>query len=279
MIGSKVQFDVTTTNKVVTAKIKLLEAGQDIELKPIEIVDDGGMRTAYRCTFTITRSDRYQVVLLGEDGLHNPRPDTYHIVATPDHPPIGKILAPLDDGLNVSLPDGIVPVRISARDDYGLTDITMTLQAPDGKEPLVRQLFTPNPIGHPTGEPVKRQIVLTFLDLAQAEFKEHAQIGGALVLSGSLSDNREPEANTKSIGPRLIRIVGETDLLRLISSHFRRIRDNVDQNYKLILDRNDRLEKVVDRRHMDHIVGQFGGARVSFAHDRDDRPAAGFDLF
>ena len=242
LVGSRVQFDVTATTRVVTAKIKFLESGQELELQPIDIDDDGGKRTAYRSSITVTRSDRYQVSLVGTEGLHNPHPGTYHIVATPDHPPVGKILSPLDDGLNVTLPDGIIPVRILGRDDYGLTNITVTLQAREKEDTIEIPLFEATP----DADPVKQRVVLTLIDLALAKYKTHATIGQAVVLSGSLSDNREPESMVKKVGPRQVRVIGETDLLRRVSAHFRRIRENVEQNLKLLLDRTERLTDILD---------------------------------
>jgi hypothetical protein len=73
-----------------------------LDLTPIAVQDDGGERTAYRGTITVTRSDRYQVDLVGVEGLHNPHPGTYHIVASPDHPPVGQMLSPLDDELKIA---------------------------------------------------------------------------------------------------------------------------------------------------------------------------------
>jgi hypothetical protein len=50
----------------------------------------------------------------------------------------------------------------------------------------------------------------------------------------------------KQVGPRQVRVIGETDLLRRVSAHFRRIRENVEQNLKLLLDRTERLTDILD---------------------------------
>jgi hypothetical protein len=242
LIGSRVQFDVKATQDVVSAKIRMLESGLDIELQPIAAQGDGNGRPSYRGSILITRSDRYQVSLVGKEGLKNPHPGTYHIVATPDHPPVGKILTPLDDGLNVTLPDGIVPVRLLSRDDYGLTNITLTMQARENEDATVLSLFAATP----DGDPVKRHVGLVFLDLALPEYRSRATVGQSILLTAALTDNREPEAMVTSVGPRQVRVIGETDLLRRVSAHFRRIREDVEQNLKLLLDRTERLTDILD---------------------------------
>ena len=241
LLGSSVQFDITTTAEVDTATVKFLESGQELALVPVEVEDDGGRRTVYQGRFSVTESDHYQVELVGLEGLRNPHPGSYAIVALPDHPPVGDLLSPLDDNLNIILPDAMVPVRISARDDYGLTEIKLSLQSAQAEQGTEISLFEGAP-----DEPVTQQMAMTLIDLLQPEFKDQATVGQSLVLTIHVSDNRNPESQVKDVGPRQLRIIGETELLRTIARHFRNIRDDVEVNLALLKDRNKRLEDVID---------------------------------
>ncbi|MCA8954459.1 MAG: hypothetical protein KDC87_00205, partial [Planctomycetes bacterium] len=243
LIGSEIEFHVTATAEVQQAELKFLESGQQLKLTPVRIDDDSG-KVAHTGKLKVTQSDRYQVLLVGKEGLHNPNPGTYHIAATPDHPPVGRILCPEDDSLNLALPDAIVPVRVHATDDFGLTSASLAIGF-GGTDQLTRPLFQAS--SDTAAEPVKTRAVLALVDLAQPEFKDRvAKPPKTLVVMVKLTDNREPGPSAKDIGPRQVRVVGETELLRTVSSHFRRVREDVEQNLKLLGDRNERLKDILD---------------------------------
>jgi len=69
--------------------------------------------------FTIGQEDDYRLVLHDSSGLANQNPIVYHVLPLPDSPPMVDILKP---GADVeTVPDVILPVKISANDDYGLS--------------------------------------------------------------------------------------------------------------------------------------------------------------
>jgi hypothetical protein len=170
--------------------------------------------------------------------LTNPHPGTYQLLAIPDHAPVGNVLSPENDNLNVVLPDGIIPVRIQAGDDFGLTKGTLTLQSDKGNTTMERVVFQQQPDDPPS----KEHILQDFVDLAQPS-AEHARVsvGQTLLITAELWDNRLPEANHTKLTPRQIYVIGETDLLRRVAGHFRRVREAVEQNLRLQIDRHERL--------------------------------------
>ncbi|MEE2886362.1 MAG: hypothetical protein VX951_02910 [Planctomycetota bacterium] len=246
LIGSRLKFEVSATAEVQSAKINFLEAGQELTLQPETIQQGDGQRIVYTGEFPVTRSDRYQISLIGMAGLRNPHPGTFHIVGIPDHPPVGRLITPEDDDLNVALVDSIVPVRIMATDDFGLTSISVIVKANEEDQGQTISMFAADPNALPDSEPVRKQTVLHYVDLVTDSLKEKTQIGESLLLVGKLIDNQAPGPKTKDIGPRQIQLVGETDLLRRVSSHFRRIKEDVEQNLQLMRDRHERLEDILD---------------------------------
>lgn len=246
LIGSVLKFEISATAEVQSAKIKFLETGDELPLQSKTVQQDDGQRVVYFGEIPVTRSDRYQISLVGMAGLHNPHPGTFHIIGIPDHPPVGRLITPEDDDLNVTLLDSIVPVRISANDDFGLTSISVAVQANEDDKGQTIVMFSPDQDAATNTEPVHNKVVLAYLDLVTDAFKERTQIGESLLLLGKLTDNQEPTQNTKEIGPRQIQIVGETDLLRRVSRHFRRIKEDVEQNLQLMVDRYERLEDILD---------------------------------
>ena len=246
LIGSLLKFKISATAEVKSAKIKFLEGGQELILTASTIQESDGQRTFYVGDYPVTRSDRYQVSLVGMEGLHNPHPGTYHIVGIPDHPPVGRLITPEDDNLNVALLDAIVPVRIMATDDFGLTSIAVVIQTNEEDKGQVVGMFSSASDSGENEEPIRKRVVLTYIDLVSDPLKERTKTGESLLLIAKLSDNRVPGQQTKDIGPRQIQLVGETDLLRRVSSHFRRIKENVEQNLQLLRDRYERLEDIID---------------------------------
>ena len=87
-------------------------------MDPVSIQDDSGTATGFETSFTVTRSDRYEIRLVSPDGLANPRPGNYPIVALTDHDPVGRMLLPDGGDVNVVVPGARIPARITADDDF-----------------------------------------------------------------------------------------------------------------------------------------------------------------
>lgn len=246
LIGSRIQLDVSVTEDIQRASLTFHESGRQIDLVPTVINDDAGARTVYRQTLLHTQSDRYQVTLLGKAGLTNPHPGTYQLLAIPDHAPVGNVLAPENDNLNVVLPDGIIPVRIQARDDFGLTKGTLTLQSDKADAAMERAVFQHHR-DRPDEPPTKECVLQDFVDLAQPPGERSAvAIGQTLLITAQLQDNRHPEPNSTKLTPRQIYVIGETDLLRRVAGHFRRVREAAEQNLRLQTDRHERLLDILE---------------------------------
>ncbi len=242
LAGSQVRVEVTPTAPAATAALVFLESGGRLELEPRITSDDAGRRELLTAEFLVTRSDRYQVELVGGSGLRNPHPGHYPIVVIPDHPPAGRLLLPLDDSLQVVLPAGRIPLRAELRDDHGLRRAELRIAAGKQEPATTLPLLEQQPLT--SGHVVFRLLAVDAMKLGDRA----PAVGDSLTLAIELTDNREPEAQLTKLPPRTVYVVAENDLLRRLTSHFRRLRDDVESLETLQRDRAERLTDLVQDR-------------------------------
>lgn len=265
--GTRVDIAVVATSPVARAKLVFLETGLEVALAERVIEDDDGQRTVQAGSFIVTKSDRYQVELISPEGLHNPHPGHYPVVALADHAPVGRVLLPTSDELNVVLPGGVLPLRVEMLDDYGLAQAQALFEV--GKDRQVGKLEL-LPASQSTAP--RRVVVTELLPLDQLPIEgAKLSVGDTLSLGIHLGDIKQPVAMTTELPPREIFVVGDSDLARRISGHFRRIREEVERAYTLQQDRHDRLDDVAqalqagddrDAVRNDLAIVQVGQARV-----------------
>ncbi len=224
LIGTEVRVVVRATTPVERAALHFLDSDAPLELTPVELVDDSGAGQTFEGRFTVTSMDRYQVELVHREGLTNPRPGTYPIVALEDHGPVGRVLLPAGDDVQVVLPTGRLPVRIEAKDDFGLARVTVeasTARAENASKILLHDRER---------DGQSRSSVTTVLLAVDAlEPGEGPRQGDTVSLGFALTDNRVPEQNRTDLARRQVYVVDSADLARRIAGHFRRIRDQVER--------------------------------------------------
>lgn len=237
LIGSDVEITVPTTMPVRTATMVFLESGRRLELAAAAPQDDGGVSRLYRGRFSIAASDRYQIELVGDNGLRNPEPGTYPIAALQDYAPIGRWLLPDDEG-TMLLPDALLCVRVDAHDDFGLAAIELSIGRGD-RAPVVRALLPSSP------EPVKNAVPTELVEVR--ELLGPAGPGGndGLVLQATLRDNKQPLAGATELPRRIVQIVDEAQLSSAIARSFRALREEVSQALDVQIDRRTHLEELL----------------------------------
>ncbi len=238
--GTGVTLDVTPLGAAAGARLIFQEGGDSIDLVATQVEDDGGPRTVYRGGFMVRKTDRYHVELLSSDGLRNPQGSSYPVIAVADAPPSGQILTPQDDGLNAMLPNGVVALRVLARDDFRLTSVTAEVLVGERTTPVVRSLGSPDRLFHP-------QTILTSLHPLTALLGDGLAVkeGESLTWHVVLVDNRAPEPRTTRLPARTLHVVSLGDLERRIAAHFRRVRTDVEKALELQRERRDRLVTLV----------------------------------
>lgn len=100
-------------------------------LESAEVVTEAGGRTeldrlgpeSFACDLTVSEDGHYSIEMTDVDGLTNPDPPAYSIVAIRDERPLVRIVEP---GENREAPRGMsLPLVISALDDYGISELSI----------------------------------------------------------------------------------------------------------------------------------------------------------
>ncbi|MFT4512456.1 MAG: hypothetical protein ACI89X_000505 [Planctomycetota bacterium] len=237
LVGSHVDLLVFATAPVNKATMVFLEDGRRVDLSPTNIIGDSGAATEFLASFEMVGSDRYQIELLADNGLRNPNPGTYPISALQDYAPIARWLLPEDDTLAL-LPTALLCMRIEARDDFGLTDVQLTIER-SGEQILTRSLL-----------PADQKPPLTFLPTELFEINELLggdSTGDGLFVQLTLLDNKVPEAGSATLPRRIVQIVDPPELAALIAKSFRRLREEVTSADSIQTDRRNRLNDLLNR--------------------------------
>lgn len=242
LTGSEVQLDVTATAAVQSAELVFLESGRRLVLKPVAIQDDSAKAQLLRAAFRLENTDRYQVELVGDNGLKSPNPGTYPVAALQDYAPVGRWLQPDEEYGLMLLPEAVLALRIDAQDDYGLHAVTFAVESSGGTS-TVPLLQPPEPSG--AAPPVR----LGPVELYQVKDLLGERRAGAegLSLSIELRDNRVPEANVTVLPRRQVQIVDQSQLAAAIARQFRSIRETVGQTLEVQRERRERLADLGSR--------------------------------
>jgi hypothetical protein len=238
MLGSDVDLTVTTTMAVRSAAMVFLESGRRLDLQAVAPQDDSIVSTSWRGRFQVQATDRYQIELVADNGLRNPNPGTWPLLALQDYAPIGRWLLPEDEGA-LLLPTALLCVRLEARDDFGLRAVELAVQR-GGADPVRRQLLPPA-----GNTPAARTVVLSELLEVKDLLGDKPSGNDGIVLSTKLLDNKAPEAGATDLPPRIVQIVDEAQLTAHIARLFRGLREEVAQAHDLQQDRRARLEELV----------------------------------
>lgn len=271
--GTRVEVAIRATEPVASGKLQFIDSGNEVELRVRQVQEEGDPEQYLVGSFVVTKSDRYQVELTGTNGLRNPRPGTYAVAAIEDHAPIGRLLSPTDDALGVLLPNAVLPVRLALRDDYGLAQAKVTVHVPRLEKTTEMALFEAK-----DGPPPRETVAMRLLRLEELPLGGgEVRVGDTIAISVRILDNRQPEPLTTVLPERQLHVVGEGDLARRISGHFRRIREEVERAERLQRTRLERLQDVLrelnDGRGLEELrseltIVEVGQARVQSSAQR-----------
>jgi hypothetical protein len=252
LIGSRVELTVATTLPVRSAVMVFLEGGRRLDLVPLSPPDDGSAGSRWRTTFAIEASDRYQIELVGENGLRNPNPGTYPLIALADHAPIGRWLLPIEDAL---LPTALLCLRIEARDDFGLAGIEVAIERGGNRsEPrsLLPTAKRGTSVGGTSSDGTRDEAATASTSAIATELLELRELlagtaagADAVILNASLRDNRAPEANRLDLPPRIVQVVDEVQLAATIHRLFRQLREEAQVAADVQQDRATRLAELL----------------------------------
>jgi predicted nucleic acid-binding protein/tetrahydromethanopterin S-methyltransferase subunit F len=116
--GTEATIDVRSTEPLADAMLNIEQ-----QHLPMSETLDPQVREA---KITVTKDQRYNLQLIGRNGVHGNGPNTTAIHAIPDRPPLVRLIDPADD-LRLS-PHDILPLQYEALDDYGLHGLSAQVQ-------------------------------------------------------------------------------------------------------------------------------------------------------
>ncbi len=242
LISSDVELVVAATAAVKSATLVFLESGKRMPLVADAPQDDSGVRLQHRVRFPVEASDRYQIELLGENGLRNPNPGTYPLSALQDYAPVGRWLLPEDEGLSL-LPTALLCLRVEGRDDFGLAAVDLQVGR-GAAEPAILPMLTA------AGAPATSAVDPALHEVASLLGSRPATPGTAdggdgLLLTVAMRDNRQPQAGAAELPRRIVQIVDEPQLAAAIARAFRALREDVAQALDLQQDRAARVDELL----------------------------------
>jgi hypothetical protein len=127
LAGTRVAVTVSASKRLSSAAL-VLDGGSRVRM---DRADD---RT-FGAVLTVRDDTSYSVHIEDRDGLTNPDPPEYSVVAIRDEYPLVSIVEPGED---VEAPRGMVlPVTISAIDDYGISELSLVYSLEAGSDPTV----------------------------------------------------------------------------------------------------------------------------------------------
>jgi len=94
---------------------------------------------------------------------------------------------------------------------------------------------------------VTRAVLIKILDAGQLGIENtEVSIGDTITLGAELTDNKRPEAQVTVIPGRQVHVVGGADMARRIASHFRRVRERVENVLETQRRLHDRLLGIIE---------------------------------
>jgi hypothetical protein len=195
VVRTRVTLTLHTALPVVAGKsaVVLNDSTPEKMLVPLESL--GG--ADYAAHFVVMRTGQYRIDLLNEFGLGNKEDQPQEVVAQPDLPPTVVIHSP-EPQVSVGV-DDTVPVKFTARDDFGVAQVDALLQVDNGPVLTMPVNFTASD---------KRLVTGQSFTLVVADVLKLAGATGAQSISYQLrvTDNRDPDPQTGLSAKQILRI-------------------------------------------------------------------------
>ncbi len=136
--GTRVGITVTASKPLTRAEL-VLESGERVAMSRLD-------PCSFEATIAVRGDGGYSIEIADTDGLTNPAPPTYSIVAIRDERPLVRIVEPGEDR---EAPRGMMlPVVISAVDDYGIAALSLRYSLEGSSEEGIVRLEEPG-VGGP----------------------------------------------------------------------------------------------------------------------------------
>jgi hypothetical protein len=181
-----------------------------------------------RVAVTVTESADWRLDMEGADGARSiPSRNTRRFTALPDPRPEVRLLHPTSR--MYAVPDGRIPVKVRATDNYSLAGVALEVVPGRGRESAEVPLFLPGtPAEGATPEPVREVAAYRLLDLTRVsppEGERGISLEDEILLRGLATDNAGATAATDQVA---VQITEASEILRRLTQRQSRIREDLD---------------------------------------------------
>jgi len=135
--GTRVDVTISASKPLALAEL-VMDSGERVPMSAVS-------PRSFSATMRVRTDTGYSIEIEDTDGLVNPDPPTYSVVSIRDEHPLIKIIEP---GADVEAPRGMVlPVVMSAIDDYGISALSLRYSLEGSSEEGVLKLEEPGAAG------------------------------------------------------------------------------------------------------------------------------------
>lgn len=128
--GSLATIRIEAATPVKKALLRYRGSDEELKFVPTDTIGDGPAAASSRFVteVLVDKSCRYSVELEDAEGLRNPDPGSFSIVALADRPPEVKLQVPSRTEIDVT-PDGVMALQAKGVDDFGVLAMTLKYRA------------------------------------------------------------------------------------------------------------------------------------------------------
>jgi len=254
LVGTRVGLTVTASKPLERADL-LFGSGERQAMRQVSA-------QVFETTVPVRESGSYSIEIEDRDGLANPDPASYSITAVRDEYPLVRIVEPGAD--RVAPSDMVLPLAVSAVDDYGLSGLAIRYSIEGTAEEGVFVLENPGSRG-------PREISRT----ARWDLSETGALPGAvLVYFAEATDNDEVS------GPKVSRSEGYLVRFPTMSEMYSRVteqQDSIAGELEELLEEQaevrEQFDDLKDEVHSDPALDWQKQERVEAALERQERVA------
>ncbi|PIE22816.1 MAG: hypothetical protein CSA62_10225 [Planctomycetota bacterium] len=242
--GSDVRVLLRASTELVAAELEFQESSSKVPLQRVDALPSDKAESSedvesifrYEARFNMPSSaDRYQISMRAKNGLSGLGGSVYSVVPKPDHRPVVRVVTP-GPSFPAMTPDAVFPLRLSATDDYGLTQLRFGRRLGSRGELAYETLWSLSEEDADSAGQVRTRFDSLRLLSPQQLFANKGgsetrapREGDRLEFAVTASDNRAPDAQQSL--PRAFRIdlVALDELRRRLQSRLRSTRRAVER--------------------------------------------------
>lgn len=275
LAGSRAMIRIETATPVEKALLRFRGSDEELAFQSSETSGDASATPSSRfyTELVVEKNARYSIELEDREGLRNPDPGSYSIIALADRAPEAKLQAPARTEVDVTS-NGLLSIQARASDDFGVTHVRLRVRLNNTGEfseielPRIPVVTAPGAVRPDSGlEPMKplgdtehaRAVVsLTRLDFSKLRTKRGKDEKPDALAPGEeraiqerdfiefyveALDGKAPKPGTGETYHVRAVVLSPADILKRITERFSRAKENVQS----LLDiQNDRRRRVAD---------------------------------